>query len=129
MEISGKYTMLFIEGFFIRDLSCYSDGTRRISGCREGVLGDLLKEEKGGYSVLFCSLDGVPVRVLFPEEIIEDKELFLSCPLGKDYRIFGNLEMKVSRGTGIKDYYIVVHGFSSVGKRTEEKNFPLDRTL
>ena len=121
MNISGKYTMLFIEGFFIKDLSCYSDGTKRISECREGVLGDLLKEEEREYSVLFCSLDGVPVRVLFPKEIIEDKELFFSCPLGKDYRIFGNLEMKVSRGTGIKDYYIVAHSFSSVEKRTEEE--------
>lgn len=27
MKISGKYTMLFIEGFFIKDLNCYSDGT------------------------------------------------------------------------------------------------------
>ena len=53
MKIGGKYTMLFVEGFFIRDLSCYSDGTKRISECREGVLGDLLEEEKGGYSVLF----------------------------------------------------------------------------
>ena len=63
----------------------------------------------------------MPIRVLFPKEIIEDKELFLSCPLGKDYRIFGNLEMNVSRGTGIKDYCMVVHMFSSVEKRTEEK--------
>ena len=121
MKISGKYTMLFIEGFFIKDLSCYSDGTKKISECREGVLGDLLKEDERGYSVLFCSLDGVPVRVLFPKEIIEDKELFLSCPLGKDYSIFGNLEMNVSRGTGIKDYSMVVHMFSSVGKQAGEK--------
>ena len=121
MKIGGKYTMLFIEGFFIKDLNCYSDGTKKISECREGVLGDLLEEDERGYSVLFCSLDGVPVRVLFPKEIIEDKELFLSCPLGKDYRISGNLEMNVSRGTGIKDYYIVVHTFNSVEKRAEEK--------
>ena len=121
MKISGKYTMLFIEGFFIKDLNCYSDGTKKISECREGVLGDLLEEDERGYSVLFCSLDGVPVRVLFPKEIIEDKELFLSCPLGKDYRISGNLEMNVSRGTGIRDYYIVVHTFNSVEKRAEEK--------
>ena len=45
MKISGKYTMLFIEGFFIKDLSCYSDGTKKISECREGVLGALLKED------------------------------------------------------------------------------------
>ena len=121
MNISGKYTMLFIEGFFIKDLSCYTDGTKRISECRSGVLGDLLKEDERGYSVLFCSLDGVPVRVLFPKEIIEGKELFLSCPLGKDYRIFGNLEIEVGRGTGVKDYYIIVHTFNSVEKRTEEK--------
>lgn len=121
MKISGKYTMLFIEGFFIKDLSCYSDGTKKISECREGVLGDLLKEDERGYSVLFCSLDGVPVRVLFPKEIIEDKELFLSCSLEKDYRIIGNLEMNVSRGTGIKDYCMVVHTFNSVEKRAEEK--------
>ena len=117
MKIGGKYTMLFIEGFFIKDLSCYTDGTKRISGCREGVLGDLLREDERGYSVLFCSLDGVPVRVLFPKEIIEDKELFFSCSLGKDYRISGNLELEVGRGTGIKDYYIIVHTFNSVEKR------------
>ena len=121
MNISGKYTMLFIEGFFIKDLFCYSDGTKRISECREGVLGDLLEEEERGYSVLFCSLDGVSIRVLFPKEIIEDKELFLSCPLGKDYRIFGNLEMNVSRGTGIKDYCMVVQMFSSVGEQAGGK--------
>lgn len=46
MKIGGKYTMLFIEGFFIKDLNCYSDGTKKISECREGVLGDLLKEEE-----------------------------------------------------------------------------------
>ena len=121
MKISGKYTMLFIEGFFIKDLRCYTDGTKRISECREGVLGDLLKEEERGYSVLFCSLDGVPVQVLFPKEIIEDKESFLSCPLEKDYRISGTLELEVGRGTGIKDYYITVHTFNSVEKRVEEK--------
>ena len=123
MEMAGNYTMVFIEGFFIRDLSCYSDGTKKISECRSGVLGDLLKEEERGYSAMFCSLDGVPVRVLFPKEIVEDKELFFSCSLGKDYRISGNMEIEVGRGTGIKDYYIAVRTFSSVGKRTEEKNF------
>ena len=129
MKISGKYTMLFIEGFFIRDLSCYTDGTRRISECREGVLGDLLREEERGYSAVFCSLDGVPVRVLFPRCLIEDRELFLSCSLGKDYRISGALELEAGRGTGIKDYYIAVHTFNSVERRTEEKNFSLDKTL
>ena len=129
MKIGGKYTMLFIEGFFIKDLNCYTDGTKRISECREGVLGDLLEEEERGYSVLFCSLDGVPVRVLFPKRLIEDKELFFSCSLEKDYRISGTLELEVGRGTGIKDYYITVHTFNSVEKRTEEKNFSLDKTL
>ena len=129
MKIGGKYTMLLIEGFFIKDLSCYSDGTKKVSECREGVLGDLLKEEERGYSVLFCSLDGVPVRLLFPEWLIEDKDLFFSCSLEKDYRISGTLELEVGRGTGIKDYYIVVHTFNSVEKRTEEKNFSLDKTL
>ena len=129
MKISGKYAMLFIEGFFIRDLSCYSDGTRRISECREGVLGDLLREEERGYSAMFCSLDGVPVRVLFPRCLIEDRELFFSCSLGKDYRISGALELEVGRGTGIKDYYIAVHTFNSVERRTEEKSFSLDKTL
>ena len=117
MNISGKYTKLFIEGFFIKDLECYSNGTKKIYECRSGILGDLLKEEKRGYSVLFCSLDGVPIRVLFPKE---DKELFFSCSLEKDYRISGTLEMEVGRGTGIKDYYIIVHTFNSVEKRTEE---------
>ena len=56
MKIAGKYAMLFIEGFFIKDLNCCSDGTKKISECREGVLGDLLKEEERGYSVLFCSI-------------------------------------------------------------------------
>ena len=121
MEMTGNYAMVFIEGFFIRDLSCYTDGTRRISECREGVLGDLLREEEGGYSVFFSSLDGVPVRVLFPRRLIEDRELFLSCSLGKDYRISGALELEVGRGTGIKDYYIAVHTFNSVEKRTEGK--------
>ena len=121
MNISGKYTMLFTEGFFIRDLECYSNGTKKICECREGVLGDLLKEEERGYSVLFCSLDGVPIRVLFPKEIIEDKELFLSCSLEKDYRITGTLELEVGRGTGIKDYYITVRTFNSVEKRAGEK--------
>ena len=129
MEMVGNYAMVFIEGFFIRDLSCYSDGTRRISECREGVLGDLLEEEERGYSAMFCSLDGVPVRVLFPERLIEDKELFFSCSLGKDYRISGALELEVSRGTGTKDYYIAVHTFNSVEKRTEGRNFSLDKTL
>lgn len=129
MKIGGKYTMLFIEGFFIKDLNCYSDGTKKISECRSGVLGDLLKEEERGYSVLFCSLDGVPVRLLFPEWLIEDKDLFFSCSLEKDYRISGTLELEVGRGTGVKDYYIVVHTFNSVEKRTEEKNFSLDKTL
>ena len=121
MNISGKYTKLFIEGFFIKDLSCYANGTKEILECREGVLGDLLKEEKRGYSVLFCSLDGVPIRVLFPKEIVEDKELFFSCSLEKDYRISGNIEMEVSRGTGISHYYIIAHTFNSVEKQTEEK--------
>ena len=119
MKIAGKYAMLFIEGFFIKDLNCYSDGT---SECRKGVLGDLLKEEERGYSVLFSSLDGVPIRVLFPKWLIEDKELFFSCSLEKDYRISGTLELEVSRGTGIKDYYITVNTFNSVEKRTEENN-------
>ena len=119
MEMTGNYAMVFIEGFFIRDLSCYTDGTRRISGCREGVLGDLLREEEGGYSVFFSSLDGVPVRVLFPRRLIEDRELFFSCSLGKDYRISGALELEVGRGTGVKDYYITVHTFNSVEKRTQ----------
>ena len=74
--------------------------------------------EERGYSVLFCSLDGVPIRVLFPKWLIEDKELFFSCSLEKDYRISGTLELEVSRGTGIKDYYITVHTFNSVEKRT-----------
>ena len=113
--------MLFIEGFFIKDLSCYSDGTKRISECREGVLGDLLEEEKRGYSVLFCSLDGVPIRVLFPKEIVEDKELFFSCSLEKAYRISGNIEMEVSRGAGISHYYMIVQAFKSIEKQTEEK--------
>ena len=121
MNISGKYTKLFIEGFFIKDLYCYSDGTKKILECREGVLSDLLKEEKRGYSVLFCSLDGVPIRVLFPKEIVEDKELFFSCSLDKDYRISGTLEMEVSRGAGISHYYIIAHTVESVEKRTEEK--------
>ena len=121
MNISGKYTMLFIEGFFVKDLECYSNGTKKISECRKGVLGDLLKEEKRGYSVLFSSLDGVPIRVLFPKEIVEDKELFFSCSLEKDYRISGTLELEVGRGTGIKDYYIIAHTFNSVEKRAEEK--------
>ena len=129
MKISGKYAMLFIEGFFIKDLNCYSDGTKKISECRKGVLGELLKEEKRGYSVLFSSLDGVPIRVLFPKWLIEDKELFFSCSLEKDYRISGTLELEVSRGTGIKDYYITVNTVESVEKRTEEKNFSLDKTL
>lgn len=117
MEMTGNYAMVFIEGFFIRDLSCYTDGTKKISECRSGVLGDLLKEEERGYSVLFSSLDGVPIRVLFPKWLIEDKELFFSCSLEKDYRISGNLELEVNRGTGIKDYYIIVHTFNSVEKR------------
>lgn len=121
MKIGGKYAMLFIEGFFIKELNCHSDGTKEIIECREGALGDLLKEEERGYSVLFCSLDGVPIRVLFPKEIVEDKELFFSCPLGKDYSISGTLELEVGRGTGIKDYYIIAHTFNSVEKRTEEK--------
>lgn len=129
MGTSGKYTMLFIEGFFIKDLSCYTDGTKKISECREGVLGDLLKEEERGYSVLFSSLDGVPVRLLFPERLIEDKELFFSCSLEKDYRISGALELEVSRGTGTKDYYIVVHTFSGAEKRAEGDSFSLDKTL
>lgn len=117
MKTSGKYTMLFVEGFFIKDLNCYSDGTKKISECRSGVLGGLLKEEERGYSVLFSSLDGVPIRVLFPKRLIEDKELFFSCSLEKDYRISGNLELEASRGTGIKDYYIIVHTFNSVEKQ------------
>lgn len=121
MKIGGKYAMLFVEGFFIEDLNCCSDGTKKISECRSGVLGDLLKEEERGYSALFSSLDGVPVRVLFPKWIIEDRELFFSCSLEKDYRISGNLELEVGRGTGIKGYYAVVHAFNSVEKRTEEK--------
>lgn len=121
MNISGKYTKFFIEGFFIKDLYCYSNGTKEILECREGVLGDLLKEEKRGYSVLFSSLDGVPIRVLFPKEIVEDKESFFSCSLVKEYRISGTLELEVGRGTGIKDYYAVVHTFNSVEKRTGEK--------
>ena len=120
MNISGKYTKLFIEGFFIKDLECYSNGTKKIYECRSGVLGDLLEEEKRGYSVLFCSLDGVPIRVLFPKQLM-DKELLFSCSLDKDYRISGNMEIVVGRGTGIKDYYITVHTFNSVEKRTEEK--------
>ena len=120
MNISGKYTKIYIEGFFIKDLECYSNGTKKIYECRSGVLGDLLKEEKRGYSVLFSSLDGVQIRVLFPKEIVEDKELF-SCSLEKDYRISGNLELEVGRGTGIKDYYIIVNTVESVEKRTEEK--------
>lgn len=120
MNISGKYTKLYIEGFFIKDLSCYSDGTKKIYECRSGVLGDLLKEEERGYSALFCSLDGVPIRVLFPKEIVEDKELFFSCSLEKNYRISGNMEIEVSRGTGVKDYYIIAYTFNSVEKRTEE---------
>ena len=121
MNVSRKYAKLFIEGFFIGDLSCYSDGTKRISECREGVLGDLLKEEERGYSALFCSLDGVPIRVLFPKEIVENKELSLSCPLDKDFWISGTLELEVGRGTGIKDYYIAVQTLYSVKRRTEEK--------
>ena len=121
MNISGKYTMLFIDGFFIKDLYCYANGAKDILECREGVLGDLLKEEERGYSVLFSSLDGVPIRVLFPKEIVENKELFFSCSLEKDYRISGNIEMEVSRGTGISHYYMIVHNFNSVEKRTEEK--------
>lgn len=117
MKIGGKYTMLFTEGFFIKDLNYYSDGTKKISECRSGVLGDLLKEEKRGYSALFFSLDGVPIRVLFSKWLIEDKELFFSCSLEKDYRISGNLELEVIGGTGTKDYYIVVHTFNSVEKR------------
>ena len=35
MKISGKHTMLFIEGGFIKDLNCYTDGTKKISECRE----------------------------------------------------------------------------------------------
>ena len=46
MKIVGKYTMLFVEGFFIKDLNCYSDGTKKIYECHSGDLGDLLKEEK-----------------------------------------------------------------------------------
>ena len=38
MKISREHTMLFIEGFFIKDLNCYTDGTKKISECREGVL-------------------------------------------------------------------------------------------
>lgn len=121
MNVGRKYAKIFIGGFFIGDLNCYSDGTKRISGCREGVLGDLLKEEERGYSVLFCSLDGVPIRVLFPKEIIEDKESLFSCSLGKGYWISGTLELEVGRGTGIKDYYMTVHTFYSVERRTEEK--------
>lgn len=122
MKIGGIYAMLFIEGHFIKDLRCYTDGTKEISECREGVLGDLLKEEERGYSVLFCSLDGVPIRVLFPKRLVADKESFFSCPLEEDYRISGTLELEVSRGTGIKDYYIIVRTFNGVEKRTEEKN-------
>lgn len=65
MKISGKYTMLFIKGFFIKDLNCYSDGTKNISECRSGVLGDLLKEEERGYSVLFSSLLWTVCRFVF----------------------------------------------------------------
>ena len=129
MKISGKYTMLFIEGFFIKDLNCYLDGTKKISECRSGVLGDLLKEEERGYSVLFSSLDGVPIRVLFPKWLIEDKELFFSCSLEKDYRISGDLWLEVTRGTGTKDYYIVVRTFGSVEKQTEGNSVSLDKTL
>lgn len=121
MKTGGKYTMLFIEGFFIKDWVCYTDGTNKITERCEGSLGDLLKEEERGYSVLFCSLDGVPIRVLFPKWLIEDKELLFSCSLGKDYRISGTLELEVSRGTGTKNYYITVYTYSSVEKRTEEK--------
>ena len=119
MKPIGKYTMCFIEGFFIKDLDCYTDGTKKIVTCREGVLGDLLEESKEGYSTLFSSLEGVPVRVLFPRHLIESKELF-SSSLEKNYVISGNLEMKVSRGTGIQDYYIVAHTCNSVEKRTEK---------
>ena len=121
MKTGGKYATLFIEGFFIKGLDCRTDGTRKISECREGVLGDLLKEEERGYSVLFCSLDGVPVRVLFPERLIEDRESLFSCPLERDYRISGALELEAGRGTGSKDYYMTVRTFSSVEKRTGEK--------
>lgn len=121
MKFIGKYTMLFIEGFFIKDLSCFSDGTKKIAMCRSGSLGDLLREEEKGYSVLFSSLDGVVVRVLFPKYLIGNKERFFSCSLGKDYRISGNLEMEVSRGTGAKDYYLTVQTFGSVEERTKEK--------
>ena len=121
MRTGGKYATLFIEGFFIKGLDCHTDGTRKISECREGVLGDLLKEEKGGYSALFCSLDGVPVRVLFPERLIEDRESLFSCSLERDYRISGTLELEIGRGTGAKDYYMAARAFSSAGKRTGEK--------
>ena len=105
-------------------MNCYTDGTKKISECREGVLGDLLKEEERGYSVLFRSLDGAPIRVLFPKWLIEDKELFFSCSLEKDYRISGTLELEVGRGTGIKDYYMVVYTFNSVknGQRKWSSN-------
>lgn len=32
-------------------------------------------------------------------------------------------------GTGVKDCYMTVRTFNSVEKRTEEKNFSLDKTL
>ena len=121
MKPIGKYTMCFIEGFFIKDLDCYTDGTKKIVTCREGVLGDLLEESKEGYSTLFSSLEGVPVRVLFPRHLIESKELF-SSSLEKNYVISGNLEMKVSRGTGIQDYYIVAHTCKKKEKAVSVKN-------
>lgn len=46
MDTNGHYAMLSVKGFFIKDLSCCTDGTKKISMCRSGFLGDLLREEK-----------------------------------------------------------------------------------
>lgn len=109
-------TGIFMEGFFIKDLSCYTDGTKKIVEYREGVLGDLLTEEERGYFVWFCSLDSVPIRILFPKNNLKNKELFFSCSLAKNYRITGDLVLDISRGIGSKDYYIVVHTFTDRGE-------------
>lgn len=99
---------MVLRGRFAGDVDAYTDGTMTVRKAESPVLDGILREDGDGYTAWFVAENNVPVMLFFPSYMVNSE--LRGFPTVGTYRISGDLQVRVLRGIGFKDYFVRVLG-------------------
>lgn len=97
-----------LKGRFAGDVDAYTDGTMAVRKAESPVLDGILREDGDGYTTWFVAENNVPVMLFFPSYMVNSE--LRGFPTAGTYRISGDLQVRVLRGIGFKEYFVRVLG-------------------